>query len=144
VEEKRFSKEELSKIESKLKELLNKLSKLKHGEDILRAIKWWRKGYLENDAVDRFLDYYIAFEILASVTGYKGKYRDWVEKFSEKYSITYKPDGRVSIKNIRNWLMHAPGPEKDKAEELVLLCVNRFGKELLEAIRKVIDEATPS
>jgi len=45
---KRFSKESLSKIESKLKELLNKLSKLERGEDLLRAIKWWRKSYPEN------------------------------------------------------------------------------------------------
>jgi len=135
---KRFSKESLSKIESKLKELLNRLSKLERGEDILRAIKWWSKGYLEEDKVDKFLDYYIALEMLASIKGYK------VKEFSERYSITYKPDGRVSIKKIRNWLVHATGPEKDKAEKLAELYADRFGAELLKAIRKVVDEITPS
>ena len=141
---KRFSKEDLSKTKSELKELLNRLSRLERGEDTLRAIKWWRKGYLEEDKVDKFLDYYIALEMLASIKGYKDKYQDWVRKFSEDYSITYKPDGRVGIDKIRNRLMHAPGPEKDEAEKLVELYADRFGAELLKAIRKVIDEATPS
>jgi len=48
-----------------------KLSKLERGEDLLRAIKWWRKGSLEEDKVDKFLDYYIALEMLASIRGYK-------------------------------------------------------------------------
>jgi len=140
--EKKVSKKGLSKIESELKELLGKLSKLERGEDLLRAIKWWRKGYLEEDGVDKFLDYYIAFEILASIMGYNDRHEDWVKKLSEKYSITYKPDGRISIDEIRNRLMHTPDPEKDKAEELAKQCADRFGKELLEAIRKIIDEST--
>jgi hypothetical protein len=37
--------------------------------DLLRTIRWWGKGYLEEDNVDRFLDYYIAFEVLASIRG---------------------------------------------------------------------------
>ena len=142
--ERRFSKEDLSKTKSELKELLNKLSKLERGEDLLGVIRWWRKGYLEEDKVDKFLDYYIALEMLASIKGYKDKYQDWVRKFSEDYSITYKPDGRVGIDKIRNRLMHAPGPEKDEAEKLVELYADRFGAELLKAIRKVVDEATPS
>ena len=136
----RFPEEILSKKEeSKLKELSNKLDKLSNlerGEDLLRAIKWWRKGYLEEDEVDKFLDYYIALEMLASIRGYKD-----VKEFSEDHSITYKPDGRISIKNIRNLLLHALGQEKDEAEKLAKLCADRFGAELLRVIRKVVDEA---
>jgi len=40
--------------------------------------------------------------------------------------------------------MHAPGPEKDKAEKLAKQYAERFRKELLEAIRKIIDESTSS
>jgi len=57
--EKRLSKEKLGRIKSELKELLGKLSKPERGGDILRAINWWRKGNLEEDGVDKFLDYYI-------------------------------------------------------------------------------------
>ena len=141
-----FSEEILSKKESELKELsnkLDKLSKLERGEDLLRAIKWWAKGYLEEDEVDKFLDYYIALEMLASIRGYKD-----VKKFSEDYStiytITYEPDGEVNIKKIRNRLMHEPGPDKDKAEKLAKLYADRLGAELLRAIKKVIDEVAQS
>jgi len=143
-----FSKEILSKKESELKELsnkLDKLSKLERGEDLLRAIKWWVKGYLEEDKVDKFLDYYIVLEMLASIMGYENvKGFPDVKKFSEDYSITYKPDEEVSIREIRNWLVHARGQKKDKAEKLAKLYADRFGTELLRAIRKVVDEVAQS
>jgi len=75
----------LSKIESELKELSNKLSKLERSEDLLRAVKWWAKGYLEEDEVDKFLDYYIALEMPASIMGYENvKGFPDVKKFSKK------------------------------------------------------------
>lgn len=138
----RYSKEKLDEIERQLRELMDRVEKMEKGADLLRAIRWWRKGYLEEDKVDRFIDYYIAFEMLASLKGYKDRYQDWARRFSEDYSITYRPDGRTSISDIRNWLMHAPGLEKEKAEELASLYADRFGAEVLRAIKRITFEIT--
>jgi hypothetical protein len=137
----RYTKERLERLVAELRELSSRLSKLGRGEDILRAVRWWRKGYLEEDRVDRFLHYYIAFEILASVKGYKSRYKDWAKRFSEDYSITYRPDGKTSVRDIRSWLVHEPGQEKDRAEELARQYADRFGAEVLRAIKRIIDEA---
>lgn len=140
---KTFSRESLEDVKTKLKELTDKIGKLNRSMDYLRAIKWWAKGDLEEDKVDKFLDYFISFEMLASLKGYsREKYGDeWARKFSEKYSITYRPGERKPITDIRNKIMHAPGPEKDEAEELAKQYADSFGRELLEAIKKILDEA---
>ncbi len=137
----KYSKESLDKIKEEMKKLTDKINELKEGKDFLRAIKWWRKGNLEEDGVDKFLDYFISFEMLASIKGYKSKYKeDWARKFSDDYSITYKPDGEVTINEIRNIIMHEPGPEKEKAEKLAIQYADIFGKEVLEAIKKIIKQ----
>ena len=132
------SKEE---IETELRELASKISRLKRSKDLLRAIKWWRRGYFEDDGVDKFLDYYIVFEMLASIAGYKGKYKkeEWASKFAKDYSITYKIED-VNLARIRNDILHDPGLEKDKAEKLAMLHADRFGIELLNAIKKMIEQ----
>jgi len=66
---KKLSKESLESIKTKLKELVGKISRLERSMDLLRAIKWWAKGSLEEDNVDKFLDYFISFEMLASLKG---------------------------------------------------------------------------
>jgi Txe/YoeB family toxin of Txe-Axe toxin-antitoxin module len=82
--------------------------------------------------------------MLASMKGYKSKrskYRDkWAMKFSEDYSITYKPGGKMTVKEIRNNIMHEPGPEKEEAEKLANEYADAFGREILNAIKKIIDE----
>ncbi|MGC8934186.1 MAG: hypothetical protein ACP5LN_03430 [Thermoproteota archaeon] len=136
----KYNKENLHKIEAELKELTDKISKLKRSKDVLRAIKWWRKGNLEEDKVDSFLDYFISFEMLASIKGYKRKYGDnWAKEFSNNYSITYKPDGETTISDIRNKIMHEPGPKKEKAEKLANQYANSFGEEVLKTIKNIVE-----
>jgi hypothetical protein len=139
---KTFSRESLEDVKTKLKELTDKIGKLDRSMDYLRAIKWWAKGDLEEDKVDKFLDYFISFEMLASLKGYKEYGDEWARKFSEDYSITYRLGERKPITDIRNKIMHAPGPEKDEAEELAKQYADSFGKELLEAIKKILDETS--
>jgi hypothetical protein len=134
-----YSKEEINELEIKLQNLMSRIEGA-HGRDILRAIKWWRKGYLEEDRVDAFIHYYIALEMLASIKGYKGKYEDWVKKFTEDYSITYKPDGRTPINEIRGKIVHAAGPEKEAAEMLAVQYADMLGRELFDAIMKLVME----
>jgi hypothetical protein len=135
-----YSSEKINELEIKLQNLMSRIEKGAHGRDLLRAIKWWRKGYLEEDKVDAFLHYYIALEMLASIKGYKGKYEDWVKKFTENYSITYKPDGKTSINEIRGNIVHTIGPEKETAERLAAQCADRLGQELFDAIKKLVME----
>jgi hypothetical protein len=139
-----YSIERINELEIKLQNLMNRIERGAHGRDLLRAIKWWRKGYLEEDKVDAFLHYYIALEMLASIKGYKDKkdkYKDdWVKRFAEDYSITYKPDGRTSINEIRGMILHAPGPEKEAAEKLAAQCADKLGQELLNAIKRALEE----
>jgi len=144
-EELKFFKEELSKIKAELEGLKEKINEWERkGKGVLKAIKWWRKGYLEEDGVDKFLDYFISFEMLASTKGYKKKYSNWAKMFSKDYSITYELNGKRTISWIRNAIMHEPGPEKDEAEKLANQYADRFGKELLKAIKKIIIEEEPS
>jgi len=136
--EKRYSKEILDKIKAELKGLTDKIDKSREGKDLLRAIKWWGKGNLEEDKIDKFLDYFISFEMLASIKGYRSKYReDWARKFSDDYSITHKPDGKMTVNEIRNAIMHEPGHEKEKAEKLANQYADSFGEEVLKAIKKI-------
>jgi len=132
------SEEEMTKLEAELQKLANKLKQAEYGEDLLRVIKWWRKGNMEEDGVDAFLHYYIAFEMLASLKGYKCE--EWAKRFAEDYSITYKPDGKTRITDIRNWLVHARDPEKEIAEKLASQHAGRFGSELLNAIKMIVNE----
>jgi len=142
----KYTKEKLAEVVSELKQLEGKLQGSKQGEVLLRAIKWWRKGFFEEDKVDKFLDCYIAFEILASIPGYtKCKESEekckaecaWAKRFAEGYSITFRI-GKMSLVDIRGKIMHAPGPEKDEAEKLAAQHADRLGMELLNAIKKII------
>jgi len=140
----KYSKESLDKIKAKLKELTDRINNLGEGKALLRAIKWWGKGDLEEDKVDKFLDYFISFEMLASIKGYVNKYKygKWAEKFSNDYSITHKPDGKTTVNAIRGKILHAHGPEKEEAEKLANQYADSFGKEILKAIKRIIEEST--
>jgi len=49
---------------------------------LLRVVRWWALGDLDTDPVDKFLKFFVAFEMLASLMGYKGKSGDsWAKEF---------------------------------------------------------------
>ena len=97
-------------------------------------------GDLDTDPVDRFLKFFIAFEMLASLKGYKGKFGDlWVEKFCSDYGLTCKFEGK-RVDEIRNLIMHEPGEERDRAEEVSRKHADEFGREVLKTIRRILSE----
>jgi hypothetical protein len=141
-----YPREKLAEVLSVLRQIEMKLKGSGYGEELLRAIKWWRRGFLEEDKVDKFLDCYIAFEMLASILGYtKCKESEerckaecaWAKRFAEDYSITFRV-GEMSLTEIRNNIMHAPGPEKDRAEKFATQHADRLCMELLNTIKKII------
>jgi len=109
-------------------------------DGLLRVVRWWALGDLDTDPVDKFLKFFVAFEMLASLIGYKGKSGDpWAEEFCKKYSLTCEFEG-MKVGKIRNLIMHSPGEEKDKAEEAAKRYSDEFGQEVFKAIRRMIGE----
>jgi hypothetical protein len=107
---------------------------------LLRVVRWWALGDLDTDPVDRFLKFFIAFEMLASLMGYKGKSGDsWAEEFCNDYGLTCEFEG-MRVNRIRNLIMHEPGKERDQAEEIARKHADEFGREVFKAIRRVMSE----
>ena len=109
----------------------------KEKPEFIRVLKWWRAGDVDDDPLDKFLKFYIAFELLAAAQVYKEKYPDWVKRFCNDYGITYRIN-KWRLSDIRNYLVHNPGEEREEAEKLAAQHAERFGLELLEAIRKAL------
>jgi hypothetical protein len=132
--------DEAVKLMDKLKDALRDSSTSKRAEELLRVIRWWALGDLDTDPVDRFLKFFIAFEMLASLEGYKGKFGDlWVEKFCVDYGLTCEFEGK-RVNKIRNLIMHEPGEDRERAEEVARKHADEFGREVLKAIWRVLSE----
>jgi len=46
----------------------------------------------------------------------------------------------MSVNKIRNLIMHEPGEERDRAEEVARKHADEFGQEVLKAIRRILSE----
>jgi len=114
----------------------NRLSKSRDNQVLIRALKWWRKGSLDEDKVDRFLHYFITLEILASIL--KKEFKE----FCNESGVTYRPDGQHSLKWIRNKLLHSAGEDKEKAEELAKNYVDTLQNEIFQVIKKIMESQT--
>ena len=109
-------------------------------DGLLRVVRWWALGDLDTDPVDKFLKFFVAFEMLASLMGYKGKSGDsWAEEFCNDYSLTCKFEG-MSVNKIRNLIMHEPGEERERAEEIARKHADEFGREVLKALWRALSE----
>ena len=125
---------------SKLEDALRNPSISKRAEDLLRVVRWWVSGGLDEDPLDRFLKFFIAFEMLASLKGYKGKFGDsWAKAFCNDYGLTCEFEG-MRVNEIRNSIMHEPGEDKEQAEGVARRHADEFGREVLKAIWRVLSE----
>ena len=111
----------------------------KEKPEFIRVLKWWRAGDVDDDPLDKFLKFYIAFELLAAALGYRRRCnKGWAKQFCKDFGITYQINEKFSLSKIRNSLVHVPGEEREEAERLAAQHAERFGLELLEAIRKAL------
>jgi hypothetical protein len=130
---------------SKLGDALRNPSTSKRAEELLRVVKWWVSGGLDEDPLDRFLKFFIAFEMLASLMRYKEKNKGkchgdpWVEKFCNDYGLTCKFEG-MRVNKVRNLIIHEPGEDRERAEEVARKHADEFGREVLKAIWRVLGE----
>jgi len=150
--------DEAVKLMDKLKDALQSSdpNKRRVVDGLLRVVKWWVSGSLDEDPLDRFLKFFVAFELLASLMGYKGKNKEkgkkgknkdheeesggsWVEAFCKKYGLTCKFEG-MRVNEVRNLIMHEPGEDRDRAEEVARKHADEFGREVLKAIWWVLSE----
>jgi hypothetical protein len=78
--------------------------------------------------------------MLASLMGYKGKFGDsWAKAFCNDYSLTCEFEG-MSVNEIRNSIMHEPGEDKERAEEVARRHADEFWREVLKTIRRILSE----
>jgi hypothetical protein len=123
------------------KDRLSRLDKEKR-DILLRVLRWWRKGSFDDDSVDKFLHYFIALEMFALLlTGKDEISKNEFEEVCKYIGVTFRLNNEYDIKWIRNKLMHAKREEKEKAEELAEKYASRLGDEIIQAIKKIIEES---
>jgi len=123
---------------SSANEFLGKLNDLSPEikEAIVRSMKWWRRGFVEDDPVDKFLNFYVAFEIIGKKIS-PSKER-WIIESCQKLGLppeTFKYEGK-SISEIRGEILHAG---KKEAINLAEKYANKFGEEVLSALRILVN-----
>jgi len=131
-------------VESYIKELesykdkIEKLSK-EDRENFLRAIRYWNRGKVDDDKIDRFIDFYIAFEILGK--NLAKNENQWVKEICEDYSLRREYDG-AKINEIRDALVHAKHKKlsKETAEALAIKYADEFGKDVFKLIIDFLNE----
>jgi hypothetical protein len=146
--------DEAVKLMDKLKDALQSSdpNRKRVVDGLLRVVKWWVSGNLDEDPLDKFLKFFIAFEMLVSLMKHKekskkGKNKDheeesggsWVEEFCKKYGLTCKFEG-MRVNRVRNLIMHEPGEDRDQAEEVARKHADEFGQEVFKAIRRALSE----
>lgn len=124
--------------EQKIKEAKKYLSLLDQldADFVMKALKWWREGFVENDPVDKFLKFFISFEIFAkNVVGEE----QWINKIRCKLKLppkTFIYDGKQANK-IRGDIVHAG---KEEAINLAEKYADEFGEDVLLALRKYVED----
>jgi hypothetical protein len=128
---KQLGKDSMRKIEEVLKQ------DYAPGE-LIRALKYIRRGLFEEDHVDKFLNCYIAFELLAAaVKRYGGE--GWITNFCSSYGIRCEFGG-YKVNEIRAALVHPEAKKlsKEQAEELARAYAGEFCNEVFAALRRIV------
>ena len=105
---------------------------------LVRAFKYIRRGLFEEDHVDKFLNCYIAFELLAAaVERYGGE--GWITNFCSSYGIRCEFGG-YKVNDIRAALLHPEAKKlsKEQAEELTRAHAGEFCNEVFAALRRIM------
>ena len=111
--------------------------------ELVRALKYIRRGLFEEDHVDKFLNCYIAFELLAAAVKLHGG-EGWITNFCSSYGIKCEFGG-YKVNEIRAALVHPKMEKKEKgkelskeqAEELARAYAGEFCNEVFAALRRI-------
>ncbi|MCD6301388.1 MAG: hypothetical protein J7L82_04880, partial [Staphylothermus sp.] len=107
-------------------------------ENIGRAIKFWSRALAENDPINRFINYYIAFEILGKNI-YHYHIEAWVSSICKDYKLECNYEG-YKVNEIRAALLHSRNKRltKEKAEELAKKYADHFGRNIFQLLRELV------
>ncbi len=127
---------EISKINDSL-EKINPESR----SIFLRALKYWNRAMRDPDPIDRFLNLYIALEILAGEL-VNEEYREnkWVNALYDKFGFNGIYEGH-KIHSIRAALLHYKNNElsKEEAERIIEKHVDEFAQEIFRLMKDYVE-----
>jgi len=124
--------------------LLERLNRIDPDSEsvLVRAIKYWNRAMSDPDPIDRFINLYIALEILAGEL-VKEEYENnkWVSALYDKFGLNGVYGG-YKIHHIRAALLHYKNEHlsKDEAERIVKEHVNEFSQEVFKLIKIYFDQ----
>lgn len=152
-------KENFTDFLKKLQSYKDKIEKLNADDrrDLLRAIKFWNRGATDTDAIDKFINFFIAFEIIGKnlVSSWKKDdkgfdlEKEWANVLREvcekKYGLRFYY-GDETASTIRAAILHYRTKKisKEEAEELANKYADRFGADVLNLIVRFIEEKSKS
>ena len=106
----------------------------KEKDKLNRIIRWYIKGLLASDNVDKFIYYYIVLDAIAGIyypnLGVTSRVRKMLEAYNLKYKYGDKP-----ITEIRGALFH-----NIEMEELAARISNEFGSAVLKILKEHINK----
>ncbi|NJE60540.1 hypothetical protein [Thermococcus sp. 21S7] len=129
--------------QAKISSLLERLNRIDPDSEsvLVRAIKYWNRAMSDPDPIDRFLNLYIAIELLAGKLVNK-EYREnkWVSALYDKFGVNGIYDG-YKIHNIRAALVHYKNDQLDKeeAERIIEKHVDEFAQEIFELMKDYVE-----
>jgi len=136
-----ITKENLDSYSEELKSYKDKIEKLskEDREDFLRAVRFWNRGFTDSDCVDKFINFFIAFEILGK--SLVGDIERWINEVCRRYGLNNNYEG-YPLSQIRAALLHHRHGRltKEKAEKLVEKYANAFGRDVLKLIKVYLNE----
>ena len=134
-----ITKENIETYVKKFESYWDKIERLSEEgrRDFLRAVKFWNRGANDADKIDKFINFFIAFEILGkSLVGDK---EGWINEVCKKCELKNSYDG-YPLSQIRASLLHAANKRltKEKAEELVEKYVDFFGGDVVKLMKEYL------
>jgi len=116
-------------------------------KDIARAVRFWSRGLADDDPIDKFINYYIAFEIIGKNI-YKYNEKTWVTDICKEHELECKYDG-YKVNDIRAALLHSRHTKhreltKEKAEEIVVGHADQFGNNIFYLLNNFINRTKQS
>lgn len=110
-------------------------------KEFLRAIKFYNRGLNEFDKIDKFINFFIAFEIIGKSLA--SNENAWINEISSKFNVKYHYE-EFPLSQIRAAIIHRKNKSMDwhKAVEIVEKYVDAFGQDVSKLINIYL-EKTP-
>jgi len=126
----------------KFEESIKRLDK-KEKDWLIRALKFWSRGIIDRDHVNKFINYYIAFELLVRYVLKKEITIDIIKELENKFSIKLTFDN-YPVNRIRAAILHGRYKDKlvaDTAIEIVRRNVDQFGGSIFTLATCLLEES---